>query len=213
MELRQHPPLVGRRTIVAKLVALLADAQVAGRPAAVFLEGPAGIGKSRLVAELIANANDRDFAVLALDHHPLETDRPFSAFRNTRDADTSLPHALYRSLSGLDEVGDGPAITARIVRFETADRIVSALVEWSELRPLLLTVDDLQWADEATLVVLHRLAMRLESARIALVCAARLTMPSLRKAGEPTLPAANETRKLPKELTAKVAGLFRGRAG
>src|SRR5690348_8106676 len=57
------PQLVGRKAELARLHALLDEASY-GRPAVGLLGGDAGIGKTRLLAELAEDAADRGFLVL-----------------------------------------------------------------------------------------------------------------------------------------------------
>ena len=56
--------LVGRDGELTRLLGLLDDAS-AGRPSHALISGDAGVGKTRLVAELAARAADRGFLVLS----------------------------------------------------------------------------------------------------------------------------------------------------
>ena len=56
--------LVGRDGELRRLLGLLDDA-AAGQPAHALISGDAGVGKTRLVAELAARAADRGFMVLS----------------------------------------------------------------------------------------------------------------------------------------------------
>src|SRR5215471_5704067 len=63
----QVPPrdrMVGRDAELASLTGLL-DEAAAGRPAVALVGGDAGVGKTRLVAELASAANGRGFAILS----------------------------------------------------------------------------------------------------------------------------------------------------
>ena len=55
--------LVGRQAEIGRLRALLRDA-AAGRPVVALVGGDAGVGKTRLVTELSAEARDSGFTVL-----------------------------------------------------------------------------------------------------------------------------------------------------
>src|SRR5687767_10370638 len=59
---RSHP-FVGRRTELATALLLL-DAAARGTGAALLVTGEAGVGKSRLVAEVAARAAERGFVIL-----------------------------------------------------------------------------------------------------------------------------------------------------
>src|ERR1700729_1422030 len=63
MPMAVRGPLVGRQAEFGRLRALLRDA-AAGSPVVALVSGDAGVGKTRLVAELSAQAREDGFAVL-----------------------------------------------------------------------------------------------------------------------------------------------------
>jgi MoxR-like ATPase len=75
------PVLVGRDEEARRLQAALAAAG-AGRGSAVFLAGEAGIGKSRLVREIVRAAGERGLTVLA--GRPWPGARPHRSGRSPR---------------------------------------------------------------------------------------------------------------------------------
>src|SRR5688572_5307723 len=77
-------PFVGRDAQLAALDEVL-DAIAEGTPRAVELIGPAGIGKSRLLAELAARADARGMIALAGSGAELEQDLPFWVFVDALD--------------------------------------------------------------------------------------------------------------------------------
>jgi predicted ATPase len=56
--------LIGRENELGRLVALL-DQAASGEPVVALVSGDAGIGKTRLIAELAARARHRNFTVLS----------------------------------------------------------------------------------------------------------------------------------------------------
>jgi DNA-binding CsgD family transcriptional regulator/tetratricopeptide (TPR) repeat protein len=147
---------VGRQEELARLVARLDDDRTTGRRVAV-VEGEAGVGKSRLLAEALARGGPS--RVLRGRADELQRARPFAA---VAAAVASVPDG--RSLLQ-DEVGDlltgssppgrsaGPGLRARIV-----DAIVDMVRAWARAEPTALILEDLQWADPGTLAVVSELA-------------------------------------------------------
>ncbi|MFC7614552.1 AAA family ATPase [Actinokineospora soli] len=157
------PVLIGR----AEHLAVLRDA-VAERPAVVLVEGEAGVGKSRLVAELLAG----DLGpVLPLVGHCRRVGEPFSygavleALRGAEGRLAELGNGLNpvtgvlapllpeiaRHLPGpLPPIGDPRAERHRL--FRAVRELLGAL------GPALLVVEDLQWADDGTRQLLRFIA-------------------------------------------------------
>jgi len=75
---------VGRSTELDRLAEAL-EALERGEPRAVQVVGPAGIGKTRLLAELAAHAEDRGHIVLSGAGAELEQDLPFWVFVDALD--------------------------------------------------------------------------------------------------------------------------------
>ena len=139
---------VGRQTERAALSALLtraADdvfscAQVVGEP---------GIGKTRLVTDLATEARERGFAVVWGRCSQDDGAPPLWPWR-------AVLEALGESATAQDAPLD-PEATAAQVAFDRWDRIVRRVRAAAATRPLLLLVEDLHWADEATLRTLAHL--------------------------------------------------------
>ena len=124
--------LVGRATELATLRAAL-DAAAAGRGALVLVAGEPGIGKTTLLSETARIAADRGARVLR---------------GRCWDGDGSPPYWPWTHV--LD--GDVPAQAAdRFIVFDTVARRLAAL---GRERPLVVVLDDLQWADPASLALL-----------------------------------------------------------
>lgn len=136
--------LVGRNADLAELRGALEEA-MAGRAGFAALTGGAGIGKSRLVAELALDAVDRGCR-LAIGQCSQEDGAPplwpWLSVLDTLGAPFELPEP-GREGGGLFRVR---ADVAGAIRAAAADR------------PLLLVLEDLHWADPSTLGVLRLLA-------------------------------------------------------
>src|SRR6266480_5606333 len=167
-------PLLGRTTELGLLIKAYHTAQ-RGRTQVVLLEGEMGIGKTRLATEFLAWAEMEGADVLQgqafetggqLPYRPLiEALRPRIERENAPDdllSDTWLAE-LARLLPELcDRYPDLPAPTgdksvARNRLFEAVARLGQALAARA---PLVLFIDDVQWADATSLDVVHYLARR-----------------------------------------------------
>ena len=165
-------PLLGRTTALSTLIKVYHSAQ-GGQTQVVFLEGEAGIGKTRLATEFLAWAEVEGADVLqgrafeSGGHLPyqlvIEALRPRIERENAPDdllADIWLAE-LTRLLPELcDRYPDllapqGDKSVARNRLFEAVARLGQALAKRA---PLVLFIDDVQWADAASLDVLHYLA-------------------------------------------------------
>jgi DNA-binding CsgD family transcriptional regulator len=140
----------------------------AGRLA--LVEGPAGIGKSRLLAELRRAAEEDDVRVLTARGSELEREFPFGVVRQLFEPPLTDGEARERWLAGA-------ATPARAI-FEAADSSANGMASdatfaalhglyWLTANvaadgPVLLSVDDLHWCDRPSLRFLAYLARRLE---------------------------------------------------
>ena len=157
-------------------------AAAAGHGGLLVIEGPAGIGKSRLVAASRAAAGSRGFQVLAARADRLERDYGFGVVRSLLEAAVrGLPAedraGLFDGAAGLaapvlDPAGDAPAAT-----FATLHGVYWLLAALAERSPLLITVDDGHWADEPSLRALHHIARRIADLPVLLVLATRPAEP------------------------------------
>jgi predicted ATPase len=148
--------LVGRDEQLAFLQDRLASAR-AGSGHLVLVCGSAGIGKTRLVEELAARADGVQVGWgAAIDDAGMPPLWPW--IRAVRDM--PAPRAAVASVAaGAAQREYGSAEDAAAATFAADTHVVDALEEQSLAAPrLLLVLDDLQWADGATLRLLGRVA-------------------------------------------------------
>src|SRR5208282_3868948 len=155
--------LRGRRVQLETLRGQL-EAVSSGVGGVVLVTGSAGIGKSALLAEAQTMARDRAIRVFHGSGDPAAQVVPLGP----------LLDALV--------VADDPPVDPDVLRELSRSpdqrfwflREVQECLEKAALRsPMLITVDDLQWADAATLIALSTLPRRLASHRILWLLAAR----------------------------------------
>ncbi|HTY77462.1 MAG TPA: AAA family ATPase [Candidatus Bathyarchaeia archaeon] len=176
-------PLVARRAELGALREALSNA-CRGHAQFVSVLGEAGIGKTRLIAELTAVAQRRGARVLWGPSHESARAIAFGpwidAVRNAealgeRAVQKDLPAVWKAELSRLfPELGEPPLARGPVVDlgrlFEAAARLLEAL---ASRRPLVLVLEDLHWADETSVRLLASLAHRLRRGRLLVLISAR----------------------------------------
>ena len=185
----EQRPLVGRAGPMSILTAALGRAQE-GHGSVFLLRGEAGIGKTRCARELGVRARQASLSVWQGSCHE-GAGAPalwpwvqiLRAVRDEAEAglDPGLSDQANSLLERLDsESEESPALGAETMadrpaaaRFALLDRVVGLLLATTQTRTRLLVIDDLQWADEASLELLSLLATRVEGSRLLLVTALR----------------------------------------
>lgn len=173
--------LLEREGALAELGAALARARSAhGR--VVLLEGPAGIGKTRLLNESRDRAHALGLRVLTARGGQLEGGYGFGVARQLLETALASASPKERAvlLSGAAVLAEPVFSASAAPPPEGADATHSVLhgLYWlvanlAERSPLLLAIDDVHWADEPSLRFLLYLGRRLEAMPVALVLALR----------------------------------------
>ncbi|MEV4616774.1 AAA family ATPase [Kitasatospora sp. NPDC049258] len=151
----------------------------AGCSSQLLLTGPLGIGRSALLRELPACADGAEVHVLRAAAAPMEQDLAFGVVRQLFDgvltgaaAGTRARRLATAGAAGRLLSDDGPA-GGDIPPTEVMRGLRALLAELSAEAPLLILIDDLQWADVRSLRWLAHLAPRLDGLRVLLVCTLR----------------------------------------
>jgi DNA-binding CsgD family transcriptional regulator len=166
--------LVGRDAELARLRSLLQDA-AAGRAVTGLVSGDAGIGKSRLVAEVMQIAQRDGFTVLCGQCAEIGDSVPYLPFADAfRAAPPPIEKAIKARpvLSRLLPDGDGQAQEADwsgLARQQMFGAVLSLLSELAVARPVLLVIEDLHWADATTRHLVTFLARMLHRERVAII--------------------------------------------
>jgi len=156
-----------RTELVGRLDALTAlrraaEAAAAGRGGVVLVTGEAGIGKTAVVAEAAAAAaGARVVWAACWRGEGAPGYWPWVQVARALVPDPRTP-ALRRLLSGAAERLDEASPAA--ARFQLFDELATAVLERAAERPLVVVLDDLQWADPPSLLLLDFLARRLRAA-------------------------------------------------
>jgi class 3 adenylate cyclase len=175
---RPEPLFVGRASELEVLEGAWERVRVANRCQLVTIVGEAGIGKSRLVSELVARIVGQVVSGRCLSYGEGITYWPVLEVLRQLGTLPSQPDAARALRSLLGEVEEPSSAE------EIAWGFRQLLEERGRERPLLCIFDDLQWAEETFLDLLEHLALLSRGAPILLLCMARPEL-SERRAGWP----------------------------
>ena len=188
-----------------------------------MLEGPPGVGKTRLLAESGVLAGEVGFTVLSAVGGELQRDFPYGVARQLfepalirvsgRDRATLLAGAARFASPAIGLGGDPAVESSNEAEFAVLHGLYWLAANLAVRAPLWIAVDDAHWADPPSLRYLSYLARRITDIRAVLVVAARPAESDARALG--ALAASPAVRMLrPEPLTEQAVGdLVRARLG
>jgi hypothetical protein len=143
----------------ASALRVLAEAVAGGLGGTAWVEGEPGIGKSAVVAAALAGAGELGCAVFWGTADPLRGRFPLGVMLDCLGVDVRSAQGVRGEIARLlrGEGTDG-AIPAGDVIMAAVERILVLVDELCAASPVILVIDDLQWADELSVSVWHRLA-------------------------------------------------------
>jgi DNA-binding CsgD family transcriptional regulator len=148
--------MVGRDSEITTLTALIREV-ARGRGRSVLIEGEPGIGKSALVQAAVAKAPEAGCQVFWGAGDELGQELPLLPFLDglrVRDPSANPRRTtivrLLRGEVAADRGTDVPAVLA--------EQLLALVAEQCAVQPTILVVDDLQWADQASVILWGRLA-------------------------------------------------------
>lgn len=165
-------------------IAAAVERAAAGTGSTLLIEGVPGIGKSALLGEAAAIADANGFTVLSASGGELEREIPFGVARQlfertlrelpANEAQALLGGAAAPAAEALGEAGGNDGLGGRETE---AASVVHGLyrltLNLAERGPLLLSIDDGQWADSASLRFAAYLSRRLRGENLLLLVASR----------------------------------------
>ncbi len=177
--------IVGRDQELARIVRALDGLAEAG-PRLIEISGEPGIGKTRLVQELCQEAESRGYLVLRGNAAEFERGVPFAPVVDAMDPylATVEPELLGEDAELRRELGaifpslrdpDGEEAVAGVgdERHRAWRAVRDLLARLAAERPLVIALDDLQWADDATVEVIASLLAKPPETRVLLALAQR----------------------------------------
>jgi DNA-binding CsgD family transcriptional regulator len=187
MRVASAEQLVERETELEAIRAAV-DHASAGAGRLLVIEGPAGIGKTRLLHAARETANEASMQVLHARGAELEREFPYGIVRQLFEPALAGIPGEERGLlmSGAAKVVEPllaqgepfPLPAVGDSSFPILHGLYWLTANVAERRPVLLAIDDAHWADLESLRFLHYLAGRLEEAPVLLALTARPTEPS-----------------------------------
>ncbi len=159
--------LIGRDSELAMLAGLVTDV-AAGRGGSVLIEGEPGIGKSALVRAALAGAAEAGCQVFwgagdelgqALPLLPL-----LEGLRAREPSADPRRNTIVRLLRGEVTADPGADVSAAL-----AEQLLALVAEQCAVQPTILVIDDLQWADQASVTLWGRLARSVRQVPLLLV--------------------------------------------
>lgn len=200
----ERVPLIGRDRELASLTCAL-DEVSAGRPSIAVVQGEAGVGKTRLVEELAAEARRRGGTVVwgrALEGGAAPAYWPWLSVLRTLRA--SHPH---RSNEAIDQLLDATAAVPAVPVAGDRSQLFAGVVRLlqpsddaaADGEPLVVVVEDVQWADAESLELTTQIASGLTDERVLLILTLRESEDARREAVVALLAAVSRrggTRRL-----------------
>ena len=173
-ELPARPPMVGRDAVLGRLTHQLGEA-VAGRGGLATVTGEPGIGKTRMLEEVADRARQQGAQVLFGRCFESDWAPPYGPFAEALEAHVATVDALElradlgsgapplaqlvpRVREVLPDVSDPVPVQPDEERFRLIDAVAQFVVARSRRAPVLVCLDDLQWADRGSVAMLRHLA-------------------------------------------------------
>ena len=134
-----RPQFVGRESEMKTLLAMLQDVQ-AGKQRVVLISGESGVGKTRLIEELLGDALIHDFLCLK---------------GAGREEGGQIYGALIDAFQGTVDLVAGLPDPLETDKFSVMERWLQLLKRLRQKQPIVLCLEDIQWLDELTLEFLQ----------------------------------------------------------
>ncbi|MGP4014289.1 helix-turn-helix transcriptional regulator [Saccharopolyspora sp. 5N708] len=166
-------PILGRDTEIAALRDRIRTA-ASGSGRAVLVFGEPGIGKSTLLARAADECARAGFQVSQGGTEAMEERIPFAALTGWLGIDRAAEGAELAQVAELLSAGErGRVLGAARWEYVVTESVVDLVEKLAARQPVALLLDDLHWADIASLVVVNRISRLLSQLPVLLVCAYR----------------------------------------
>ena len=167
-------PLVGREADLDRIGGFIASVALGAGP--LLLLGESGVGKTALLTAGAAQAEESGMCVLRIAGVQYKARLSYSGVRQLLDAAVAAQPSVV--LGGPLAVVTGHRSGPAPERDAVAEALLALVRQLAWAKPTLLVVDDLQWLDSASAVVLGQMAHRLSGSKAGMLAAARPGMES-----------------------------------
>jgi tetratricopeptide (TPR) repeat protein len=178
-------PLVGRKDELAALESRLEEGQ--DGPSVVFVRGEGGVGKSRLASELAERAARRNWVVVKGRAYPVESGIPYAILSDawlpilrsleasaltvlSRGGEAELRYLFPALGGGRDDLDDVASTDPHEFRTRLMWNFAEFVRRYAARAPVLCILEDLQWADDSSLQLVHFLARQTRGHPILILC-------------------------------------------
>ena len=178
LTLLERTPFVGREEERAELRRLL-DRTAQGRGTLVMIGGEPGVGKTRLAEELAAEARQKNMLILTGHCYEMEGAPPYIPFVEVLEAAARVvPRDNLREALGdsapevaklmpelrrlFPDIPASPELPPEQERRSLFNGMREFVARIGRAQPLVLVLDDLHWADDATVLLLQHIAQQLQ---------------------------------------------------
>lgn len=176
-------PLVGRETEL-RLIQQTLDSAEAGRCSTLIVSGESGVGKTRLAELAVQHATEHGWTIASGSAFPVESGVPYALFGDalvpvfrqlgdpaitllSRGAKSQLAY-IFPALA-TDAHTEDSAVRAPEFKGRLLWTMAQLLTGIGARTPLLLVLENLQWADPSSLELFHFLARQVRDARVAVI--------------------------------------------
>lgn len=186
-----HRPLsidrfAGRTAEIATLVRLVDDA-VSGRPRVVAILGESGLGTSTLLRQLEPQVRFRGGALITATSTPSLVREPYAVWASVLKGLHRLPEAPQREWRELQKLV--PALGTQRPdqvagsQYRLLEELLSYICAASTGRPLVIVLDEMQWADDTSWDALEHVMAQLDTERL-LICLTCRSEPEFAEAAD-----------------------------
>ena len=151
------PPLRGRVSELDRAESLLEETAATGQASSILISGTPGIGKSAVLDRIVRSAKRRGFAIGRNKADEADQIAPMALLLLALRYGTH-PLVSHQAFSDLASLRDQP--------LWLIDQLIAILEKRSMRTPILIALDDIQWADRLTLSCLRMMPARLAGSPI-----------------------------------------------
>ncbi|MEJ2241555.1 MAG: AAA family ATPase [Candidatus Bathyarchaeota archaeon] len=180
-EVLSEPILVGRKKELVELEHHL-NLVIGGKGSTIFVSGKAGTGKTRFIKEFLRSIKNKEIIILKgwcfsnafLPYFPFI--EAFNSYFTKRKSQEKESKQIESEESEINEWLRGIKQTQKSGRFENLSPqvmkdialsvVTKALLTISSKKPVVLFIDDLHWADSASLALLHYISRSISNEKI-----------------------------------------------